>query len=147
MGSRPQRDLEEALGELYGYARASSTDQNLSTQQSALKASGCRFNPLSEKASGRAWELQRLPARDWLGDLFTGSSRRRLNGWIGRLPSQLRPLLQSWLVPPLEIGSNGKSSNELAPTPSKTSADALQSTYKPAKDLPVQRPKSSRFRA
>lgn|SRR5262245_30377639 len=146
MGSRPQRDLEEALGELYGYARASSTGQDLSTQQSALKASGCRLIHY-QRGFGQGLGASAIASQRLAEHLFTGSGRRRLNGWIGRLPSQLRPLLQSWLVPPLEIGSNGKSSNELAPTPSKTSADALQSTYKPAKDLPVQRPKSSRFRA
>ena len=78
MGSRPQRDLEEALGELYGYARASSTDQNLSTQQSALKASDCRLIHY-QRGFGQGLGASAIVSQRLAEHLFTGSSRR-LNG-------------------------------------------------------------------
>ena len=49
-GSRTKRDRKPML---YGYARVSTIDQDLSTQRAALKAAGCEVIR-AEKAAARA---------------------------------------------------------------------------------------------
>ncbi len=64
---------------LYGYARVSSADQDLSIQEAALRAAGCQV-VRAEKRSGsdreRRAELRGMPARRALARRVLGLSAR-----------------------------------------------------------------------
>lgn len=83
------------MGHLYGYARVSSTDQNLDVQQTALKAAGCTVIR-SEKKSGTTTEgrteLQTLIDFAHAGDTIVVTRIDRLARSIADLAGIVRLL-------------------------------------------------------
>jgi DNA invertase Pin-like site-specific DNA recombinase len=68
--SKPASPLNERhVGHLYGYARVSTTDQDLSVQEAALRAAGCRVIRSEKKTGGT------IDGRDSLHTLIEFASR------------------------------------------------------------------------
>lgn len=91
----PVQDAAVPAGHLYGYARVSTTDQDLSLQEAALRAAGCEV-VRAEKKSGTSTEgrdeLRTLIDFARLGDTIVVTRIDRLARSIADLASIVREL-------------------------------------------------------